>query len=344
MRRHRRQGFPAPAAAADPVGPGAPDPGVRPLLEDMERLRLTLVADLSVAASALDAGHPDVAADVVNADCADLEEFRRNCLGRLRTLSPYDPRAAADGWVDRPDASPASPGAAAGPAPRPLRRGLPRVPRSRWVPAAPLVGAAAAVAAIVAGVVPGPAVPARRPDTRPAAVQTQPVAQTWRLFAVATSRDASAGAVIAAATRLHASLSAMVKAAPGDPAQGWTALTLLLREQRLLLQERPAGMEVVLGQVRGLLDQLRRTLHTAPPSALVAPLPVDESVPAPHRSSTPASPGPSTGESRPTSTSSPSAKPPPEPSGSPAPSVSPSGSDPTGDPTDGLGHGLRSFG
>jgi hypothetical protein len=100
------------------------------LLREVDDLRLTLETDLSLAASAMEAGEPGVAADIIDADRASLHAFEDRALAHV-------------GALDAP-------------------------PRQRlWTQAhaAPVVAAAALVGVLI-GVVPHALGPATDPSTR----------------------------------------------------------------------------------------------------------------------------------------------------------------------------------
>jgi hypothetical protein len=91
------------------------------VLSEVQKLRLLLGSDLTVAAAAAEAQREEIAADIVAADRAEVASFGRRSVARL---------------LEAPTEIPA--------------------PRRRWVglPSAPLLAAMAAVVALLAGIVP----------------------------------------------------------------------------------------------------------------------------------------------------------------------------------------------
>lgn len=71
--------MPAPAPSAEPID------GV---LADVARFRSALSADLLAAAAAVDADAPDVAADIVSGDRAELASLRDAVFRRLLPIVP----------------------------------------------------------------------------------------------------------------------------------------------------------------------------------------------------------------------------------------------------------------
>lgn len=213
--------------------PATSDHAIEGLLEEMRDLRLTLAADLTAAAGAAEAGAEDVAAEIVDADRAELARFARVAdlrLGRLQRLA-----------VARPEA------------PRWRRR------LTVALPVVPVVGALAVSAAAATGVLPLPdrGTPAARPAiTAQQAGDESPVGSTFREFVDLVGADPSAAQVIAAADRLHRQLARML-ASPTTDADGAARIAELLRmEQSLLLREQPPGAAVVLHETQKLAAQL----------------------------------------------------------------------------------------
>jgi hypothetical protein len=264
------------------------------LLKDIDRLRLTLAADLHAAAAAAEEGAADVASDIVEADRAELARFRRVAemrVSRLQRLAIAEPEA-----------------------PRWRRRIVVALP------AVPLVGAMAVSAAAVTGVLPLPGAGGHAPGN-PAVVQalpTSPVSTSFEhLVSVVHSRRASASDVIAAARRLHRQIAELIASTSHDPAQAAEVAELLRMEQSLLMHAQPPGASVVLDATRRLAREL--VDDNAP--RLPKPAPTDTVLPSPLPSSSPKTGRPS---------SSPSASPKksssPKPSKSASPSSSPSSS------------------
>lgn len=288
-------------ASARPVG----DPAIDDLLADVRDLRLSLAMDLSAAAGAVEDGAPDVATDFLAADRALLAEFLR----RAREHLAVEPAEAAPAEAEQPAVVPA-------PAHR-LRRLL---------PAAPALAAAAALVAILTGVVPT--------HGAGASVSGTPVAESWQHFSHVAGSDASAAQVIAAAGELHESLETLIAAAGHDPAKARQALHMLELERQLVLRDLPAGSSVVLAQSQALVarlaaiapDVVAKTTRPKPaPPAIQAPV----ATPSPAPSAAPAA----TTTPKTTSAPSPSASPSPSPAKSKTSTPSPSSS-PAASPTD----------
>jgi hypothetical protein len=70
---------------------GASAPELRGLLAEVDRLRLVLSSDLSLAAAAVDVGARDVAVEVVDGDRRELARFTTAALRLL--CAPLPPRA-----------------------------------------------------------------------------------------------------------------------------------------------------------------------------------------------------------------------------------------------------------
>jgi len=276
------------------------------LLDDMRELRLTLVADLSAAAAAVESDSDRVAADIIESDRQELMAFLRRSTPRLDgapvpvvdTLAGYAARSAAD--------SPAKQAAT-------WRR---RVAIS--LPAVPLVGALAMSAAAAAGLLPLPT--HHSPHAHVLSEGQAPVSTTFKQFETVLAGDPSASQVVAAASALHQQIAALIANAPGNPAGVNEVAHLLQLEQALLLRKQPPGSKLVLAQSRRLAAQLL----TAAAHASAQPTPA--SVPA-TASSTPHKSSP-----KPTSSPSASTKPSPKPSSTPtsSPSTSPTSSDAPG--------------
>lgn len=264
----RRSAKPRPSA--DPVGPD----DVAGLISELQALRLTMGTDLSLAAGALDADAPEVAAEVIEADRAELAAFRLRAEARLAALSAL--------------AAPAVPAPAG---PPPLYR---RVARSRLLPAAPVLAAAAVAVAISTGALPAPG--HGGDGFRP-----QPAASSWQAFSRAAS-DRSSTAVLAAARQLHQSVESLIAEAPHNPTAGAQAMLLLQMERAILLQDQPPGTPQLLAQAQSLVERLTAALPHLPTTIdgvkqqthRHASTPSPTATPAPYASPTrPAEPSPS---------------------------------------------------
>jgi hypothetical protein len=250
-----------------------PDAEVQQLLDDVHRLRLTLTADLSAAASAVEAEELQVARDIVNADSVEVRRLQRDA--RTRT-SPV-------------------------PAGRPVR------PRRALLalPAIPLVGALAMTGAAAFGghhsaspVVAANHRAASMPDTRftPLVVR-QTAASTLHQLERVVHRHSRGAQVVALANHLHDQISAIIAQSPHD-ARSLGQVTHLLRiEQRLLESNTSAAATKALAASRRLTHLLEvRTQPTALPT--VAPTPHHTSTPQPtHTTSSTPQPAKSTSSS-----------------------------------------------
>ena len=285
LKGQRRRPTPSEAVSAETI---------EHLLDDMRELRLTLVADLSAAAAAVEADSERVAADIIESDRQDLMAFLRRSNSRLDGTpvpAATTPKQAAS-WRRRVVIS---------------------------LPAVPLVGALAMSAAAAAGLLPLPTHHSS-PHTRVLSEGQAPVSTTFKQFETVLAGDPSASQVVAAASALHQQIAALIANAPGNPAGVNEVAQLLQLEQALLMRKQPPGSKLVLAQSRRLAAQLL----TASANASAQPTPA--SVPA-TTSSTPHKSSP-----KPTSSPSTSTKPSPKPSSTPtsSPSASPSSSDAPG--------------
>jgi hypothetical protein len=272
------------------------------LLDDVRDLRLTLLADLSAAAAAVESDSEPIAADILDWDRQELLAFLRRDAARLDGLA-----AAAYPTGAEDDLPPAVP------TPRGWRR---RVVIS--LPAVPLVGALAMSAAAAAGLLPLPTHSGPRP-VHVLSEGSAPVSSTFQNFETVLAGDPSASQVVAAASALHQQIAAMIANAPQNPGGVTEVAHLLQLEQALLLRKQPPGSNLVLAQSRKLAAQLH-TIAIRGASAQPTPASVPTSPSSSPKKST---------STKPTATSSTSPKSSPKPSSSssPKPSSSPSSSD-----------------
>lgn len=263
---------------------------------EVDRLRLTLTSDLSLAAAAVDDSKADIAGEIVEADRVEMAEFAQRALRRLREEHPRHRSVR-----------------------RPVRRA------GAW---AARLSPALAVAALVAVVTVGSA-PARAPYRA-----MSPISQVTRSLeafqATVTSDRNDSTAVLHAAAALRASITELLSQARHDPATASQLLQVLRTEEALLLAMHPSCAPVLLPQVASLLAQLS---SSAPPAPANTPSTVPVPTPAPSLTvpTAPASPRPKASNSpypqrysspsaSPTdkATSSPSSSPVPSPDASPA--------------------------
>lgn len=270
------------------------------LLGEVRELRLTFVTDLSTAAGAVEAGAPEIAVDILDADRAELARFFQMADDRLRELERAAHREPVADVVPMPART----------------RSQTRRRIAVTLPAIPLVGALTMAAAAAVGILPVPGTTSHGPghqDSAAVLVETNALSQ----FASVVNSDPSAQQVFAAADKLHQQIVALMATSNGDPAQANAIAQMLQTERDLLLSKQPPGAQAVLAATSTLITQLKghvKTIATpliaSPKPAYVAPQP-----------STSTSPKPSPSPSK-------TAKPSPTPthSSSPSPSSSPSSS------------------
>jgi hypothetical protein len=229
------------------------DPAIVELLDSVREARTSLAIELSAAAGAIEAGHPEVARDIV---AATAEE--------MRLVS------------DRPP-SPAP--TVVSPRHRRRRRAL------LALPAIPLVGAVAMTAASALGGSGAPAshhvaarhvaVAAIAPPTMTAMTTTDPITHDGartalhRLEHVVTHHP-HAAQVLAVADDLHDQLTAMIATATDDPARLHVVRRLLMLEQHVLESVRVPGTQLALAASRAiarLLDLVPTTDAMSAPNS-----------------------------------------------------------------------------
>jgi len=281
--------------AASPCGAEALDE----LLGEVRELRLTFVTDLSTAAGAVEAGATEVAADIIDADRAELARFFRVADDRLRELERAAPREPVADVIPMPT--------------RPRSKARRRVAVA--LPAIPLVGALTMAAAAAAGVLPVPGTSNSTGHHVRSAIASEDNA--LRQLETVVNNDPSESQVLAAANKLHQQIAALIHTSNGDPAQANAIVQLLQAERALLLSTRPPGAQLVLAQAGTLIKALSTHTTTVVTPPITSPKPANVA-PAPTSTTSP-KPSPS-----PTKTTKPS--PTPTQSSSPKPSSSPSSS------------------
>lgn len=266
------------------------------LLREVDDLRATMRRDLTLAATAVDAGDEDLAGWLLLGQDGEVRAFEERALSHLSSLQ-----------ADEADDSDLG---ALIPAPRRIRRML---------PAAPLVAAAAAVIGVLTGAIPGTGTPVTSPKTSNAA-------QSYAQLASLAATGASPSRISAAAQKFHSDLAPLVATASTDPAAAQRAIDLLQSERAVIAGEADSpALRAVLAQADLLVRKLRAKL---PRPAVVVPAgPTttngSRSSSGPRSTASPkasASPSPSASP-KPSPKPSPSAS--PKPSSSPAPSSSP---------------------
>jgi hypothetical protein len=259
------------------------------LLAEMRDLRLTLAADLSTAAGAVEAGADGVAADIVEADRLELARFARFADQRLQRLAGEAPARPA--WRRRVAVA---------------------------LPVVPVVGAMAFSAAAATGAL---HLPGHSPAThRPAVVRSldnTPIASTFRNLVTVLDNNPSRSQVMAAASKLHQQLSQLIENSPHNPAGAAQIAELLRMEQSLLMREQPPGAKAVLNATRKLSARLVSVSPQLSPTVAPTFVPsVPPSQPPKHKAPSPsatpkqsASPKPSPSASSHPSSASPSPSP-----------------------------------
>ena len=263
------------------------------LLRDVDELRSTMRRDLSLAATAAQAGETDLAGWLLLGDDGRIRTFEERALAHLHELE-------AGEALDEAPAVPVQ------------RR------RRRLLPAAPMVAACAALFGFLTGSVPGVSGSVESPSTSNVALDSY--ARLTTLAANGGSDDS----ITAAAEQFHADLAPLVAAASTDPIAAEKALALLRSERAVFASgvDSPA-LRAVLRQADILVARLQASLPRKPlRHTVVLPAPQQQSQPtsspAPKASATP----------KPSPTASPAPSPKATPTASAKPSPAPSSSNP----------------
>lgn len=215
---------------AETVLPGSPRVGaLDALLREVDGLRLTLETDLSLAAAAVEAGAPGIAADIIDGDRDGLQAFESRALGHLADLAGQHTDPAA---------------------------------RRRWwshVPAAPFVAAAAMVGFLV-GVVP------QTLGSAPDEVQTAPASASQSLAQLTElAANGETGEVRDAATALHSQLMALIAQAGTNPDAARQGLLMLSAERAVIAE---SGDSQALGDVLAASNRLSDLILQALPASV----------------------------------------------------------------------------
>ena len=297
-------GFDSPLVEVDPPllaviddlhAPSSPRvPELDALLREVEDLRSTIRRDLTLAATAAEAGADDLAGWLLLGSNGAVRRFEDNAQAHLA--------AAELAEVATPVVVPA---------PRRF---------ARLLPAAPVVAAAAALFGFLTGVVPGSlGGGVTSPDTSNTAALDS-YAQLTRLV----TSGASDSSISAAARRFHAELAPLLAAAASNPAAAEKAIALLQSEHAVISSDdNSPALQAVLAQADALVRKLQASLpgHRLR-TPMVVPLPQPQDQPRRQQASEPKE---STAP-KPSPSAPPSAKPSPRPSptSTAAPSASPS--------------------
>lgn len=273
------------------------------LLGDIDALRLTLQTDLSLAAAALEGGAPDLAADLVNGDLAEVRAFAARAAGHLARLD--QPVLPADEI----------------PVAVPLRR-------RRILSGAPLMAAAAALIGFVAFV---PSRGGAVPETTMTSMTSATIA-SYELDRLA-AEGAPDELLRQAAQELNAELAVLISQAGDDPAAAQQAMLLLEKTSDVLARQGDSGvLRTVMAETRALRARLREALPVvaqrparavrAVERAIVPVLPRVQEEPEKERAASPAPQ--SSPKASPSPSPSPVAPPAPAPASSPSPAPEPS--------------------
>ncbi len=271
------------------------------LLRDVDQLRASLRRDLTLAATAAEAGETELARWLVSQD-QSVRTFESSALGRLDHLADQE-------QIDQQEA-------VAG------RRSR------RMMTAAPFAAAAAFVFAFVGGVVPSSAPEPTNPRT------TNVALASYEAFTQLALQGGSASDITAAAEKFHDDLGPLVDSPLTDPAAVNHAILLLQSERAVLLAGGDSSRELtqVLREADRLVARLRAGLSRRPLPVVAEPIiPQPDRREPEHKAS---SPKPSTA-AKPSPRSSPSPSPSPKPSATASPS--PKASEPSPEPTQGPG-------
>jgi hypothetical protein len=267
----RRAGARRSAASIDAVPADSTSPdavAIAALLDDVHQLRLTLTADLSAAASALDADEPTIARDILAGDRHELVRLTDRSLSR--------------------------------PTPRPAVRREPARPRRALLalPAIPLIGALAMTgAAALNGDTSSSHVQAdSRHSALPAAQQSPGAIQrtatsTLHQLEQVIALHPRGTAVVAVAQSLHRQLTAILSSSANDPKRLTEVRQLLAAEQRVLETHQGHAVAVALAASRRIAKLL--DLQNVPPvvsSPSSSPAPAASTKPT--KPATPKSPAP----------------------------------------------------
>jgi hypothetical protein len=256
------------------------------LLREVDTLRATLRRDLTLAATAVEAGADDLAGWLLLGQDGEVRAFEERALSHLSALEAEDDglEAVAPALI---------------PAPRRF---------ARLMPAAPLVAAAAALVGFLTGAIPGAGLPTTSP-------QTSNAAQSYAQLTALAANGASPSRISEAAEKFHSDLAPLVATASTDPAAAQRAIDLLQSERAVIAGEADSpALRAVLAQADLLVRKLRARL---PRTTVVVPAGPNTN------SGTKASTAPKSTASPKASTSpSPSPKPSPKPSPSASPKAS----------------------
>jgi hypothetical protein len=257
---------------SSPVDPEA----LASLLDDVRQLRLTLTADLAAAASAIDAGEPTIARDIIAGDRHELVSLTDRSQSR--------------------------------PTPQPAARREPARPRRALLalPAIPLIGALAMTGA--AALNGGSSSSHVRADSHLSAAPTaqqspgeirRTAASTLHQLEQVVALHPRGTAVVAVAQSLHRQLTAILSTSANDPKRLTQVRQLLAAEQRVLETHQGHAVAVALAASRRIAKLL--DLQNAPPiipSPSSSPAPAASTKPTKSATPKPSAPKPTTSVSQ----------------------------------------------
>jgi hypothetical protein len=204
------------------------------LLREVDDLRGTLRRDLTLAATAVEAGADDLAGWVLLGEDGQVRQFEERALAHLRTLEQADSDVA------------------------PVARHR-RV--RRMLPAAPLVAACAALFGFLGGGLPS--------GTNATSGTNVALSSYTKLTDLAIS-GASDRSITEAADQFHEDLAPLVAAARTNPAAAEKAIALLQGERAIIApQADTPALQAVLRRAEALVAQLRASLPRKPARPLV---------------------------------------------------------------------------
>jgi hypothetical protein len=255
------------------------------LLREVDNLRSTMRRDLTLAATAAEAGADDLAGWLLLREDGEVRAFEERALSHLSDLEAADEATEAPALI---------------PAPRRA---------ARLLPAAPLVAAAAALVGLLSGALPGTG------GSSITSPKTSNAAQSYAQLTALAANGASPSRISAAAQKFHADLAPLVASAAANPDAAEKAIALLQSERAVIAGEADSpALRAVLAQADLLVRRLRATLPRTT-RVITPPAPVTRD------SSRSSSPAPkSSASAKPSPSPSPKASPKPSPSASPKPS------------------------
>lgn len=223
------------------------------LLAEIDGLRTSLQADLSMVAAALDADAVPVAQELIDEDLLAVAGFEDRALGHLQVM-----KGAEASQHSAKEAGPVAP-------PLPTLAQV-RARRRRRAMSAPLLVAAAALLGFAAG-----AVPERMTEPPPASIvaSTSVAAEASYELSRLVLEGAPSDELRQAAEVLHDGVVEMIATSEGNPATAAEAMMLLQYSNEVLVLAGDQGsLQGVLAQGRELTEHLRGSLSPAAPGVV----------------------------------------------------------------------------